>query len=258
MDKNALVLVDHLESVTHITLNRPEKRNALNRQLLEQLCTAIDETSRMADRRAIVLSGNGPIFCAGMDLKEASSDENPKPLADLIAKALTSLSSSPLLTIAAVGGAAIAGGAGLMSACDYVVAASDAKVGYPEIRHGLVAALVSVFLVRQVPWRIARELLLLGQLIDCERALEIGLINRIVPGEKLLKSAFEVAEEAAKFSSTAIAETKRLLADLEPPVNEDLKKALDVHRKMRSSREAKEGMRSFREKKLKKTGMEDA
>jgi methylglutaconyl-CoA hydratase len=250
MSKEHLVLVEHKETITHITLNRPEKRNALSIALLEQLCKAIRDTIKMANQRAIVLSGNGPIFCAGMDLKEASHHENVEPLANLIAKALASLYSSPLITIAAVNGAAIAGGAGLMSACDLVVAASDAKVGYPEIRHGLVAAQVSTLLTRQVPWRTVRELLLLGELIDSKRALEIGLINRIVPQKELLKTAFELAEAAAKHPPEAAAETKRLLSAFEPHAfNDDLRIAINIHRKARRSHAAKEGIRSFLEKK---------
>lgn len=250
MSKEHLVLVEHKGVITHITLNRPEKRNALNIALLEQLCKSIHETTRMVNQRAIVISGNGPVFCAGMDLKEASHHENINPLANLIAKALASLYSSPLITIAAVNGAAIAGGAGLMSACDLVLAASDAKIGYPEIRHGLVAAQVSTLLVRQVSWRTVRELLLLGELIDSKRALEIGLINRIVPSKELLKTAFELATEAAKHAPEATAETKRLLSALEPhSINDDLRVAIGIHRKARRSHAAKVGIQSFLEKK---------
>lgn len=250
MSKEQLVLVEHKEVVTHITLNRPEKRNALCLSLLEQLCKAIHDTAKMPSQRVIVLSANGPVFCAGMDLKEASQHENINPLANLIAKALASLYSSPLVTIAAVNGAAVAGGAGLMSACDLVVAASDAKIGYPEIKHGLVAAQVSTLLVRQVPWRTVRELLLLGELIDTKRALEIGLINRIVPSKELLKTAFELAAEAAKHAPEATAETKRLLSALEPhSFNDDLRLAIGIHRKARRSHAAKEGIELFLEKK---------
>lgn len=244
------MLVEHKGVVTHITLNRPEKRNALSISLLEQLCKAIHDTIKMPNQRAIVLSGNGPVFCAGMDLKEASHHENVDPLANLIAKALASLYSSPLVTIAAVNGAAIGGGAGLMSACDLAVAASDAKVGYPEIRHGLVAAQVSTLLIRQVSWRTVRELLLLGELIDSQRALEIGLINRIVPSQDLLNTAFELAAEAAKYAPEATAETKRLLSALEPhSFNDDLRVAIGIHRKARRSHAAKEGIQSFLDKK---------
>jgi methylglutaconyl-CoA hydratase len=249
MSKENLILVEHGEGITHITLNRPEKRNALSIALLEQLCKAIKETIRMSSQRAIVLSGNGPTFCAGMDLEEASHHENLNPLTNLIAKALTSIYSAPLITVAAVNGAAIAGGAGVLSACDIVVAADNAKIGYPEIRHGLVAAQVSTLLVRQVHWRTVRELLLLGELIDSKRALEIGLINRVVPDHEVLKTAFALAAEAAKYAPEATAETKRLLSALEPhSFNDDLRIAIGIHRKARRSHSAMEGIRAFNQR----------
>lgn len=250
MSKENLVIVEHKENITHITLNRPEKRNALSIALLEQFCKAIKETIHMSNQRAIVLDGTGPAFCAGMDLEEASHHENLNPLANLIAKALTSLYSAPLITVAAVTGAAIAGGAGLMSACDIVVAGENVKIGYPEIRHGLVAAQVSTLLVRQVHWRTVRELLLLGELIDGKRALEIGLINRIVPDQEVLETALTLAAEAAKYAPEATAETKRLLSALEPhSFNDDLRIAIGIHRKARRSHAAMEGIRAFNEKK---------
>lgn len=249
MPKKNLVLVEHEGKITHITLNRPEKRNALSIALLEQLCKAIKDTIHMSNQRAIVLSGKGPVFCSGMDLEEASHPENLNPLTNLIAKALTSLYSAPLITVAAVNGAAIAGGAGLMSACDMVVAATDAKIGYPEIRHGLVAAQVSTLLVRQVPWRTVRELLLLGEIFDSKRALEIGLINRIVPPQELLNTALAMAVYAAQYAPEATAETKRLLSALEPhSFNDDLRIAIGIHRKARRSHAAKEGIQAFLEK----------
>lgn len=245
-----LVLIERQKTITHLILNRPEKRNALNSLLLEQLCEAIRETIKNASQRVIVLSGNGPVFCAGMDLKEALQHEKTDSLANLIAKTLTSLYSSPLVTIAAVHGAAIAGGAGLMSACDLVVTTEDVKIGYPEIRHGLVAAQVSTLLSRQVSWRTVRELLLLGELMGSKRAFEIGLVNRIVSSQDLLSAVFSLAEEAAKHPPDAIAETKRLLSALEPhSLNDDLRVAIGIHRKARRSQSAKEGIQLFFEKK---------
>lgn len=241
-----LVLVEHIEEVSRITLNRPDRRNALNIALLEELCQTIHDVGKMPSQHIMIITGAGPLFCAGMDLVEASEPDNLNPLVNLIAKALTSIYTSPLLTIAAVNGGAIAGGAGLMSACDFALATSDAKIGYPEIRHGLVAALVSTILVRQVSWRTVRELLLLGELIDAEKALEIGLISHIVAPEELQSKALELAKKAAKNAPDAVSETKRLLAALEPhSFNDHLRMAIGVHRKARLSSSASKGIAKF-------------
>jgi methylglutaconyl-CoA hydratase len=241
-----LVLIEHIGEVTCITLNRPSKRNALNIDLLGQLCDAIYEVGRMTSQHVMVITGAGPIFCSGMDLKEASEPENLNSLANLIAKALTGIYTSPLVTIAAVNGAAIAGGAGLMSACDFAIAASDAKIGYPEIRHGLVAAQVATLLVRQVAWRAVRKLLLLGELVDANRALEIGLISHVVSPDELMSQALQLGNQAAKNAPDAVAETKRLLAALEPhSFNDHLRLAIGIHRKARLSSSASKGISTF-------------
>ncbi len=229
-----LILVERTTDFTIIKLNRPEKRNALNVALLQQLCAAIKEVEHTPGQRALIITGNGTAFCGGMDLEEAANTEQLDPLAQLIAKTLTAIYSSPLVTIAAVNGPAVAGGAGIMSACDFVIAANDVKIGYPEIRIGLVAAQVSTLLVRQVPWRIVRELLLLGEFIDAQRALEIGLINRVVSSEELLINAVNLAEKISKNDSEAIIKTKGLLAQLEAKSFEDqLQLAIDVHKQAR-------------------------
>lgn len=250
-----LVLIEHVGEVTCITLNRPSKRNALNIALLEELCQAIHDVGRMASQHVLVITGAGPVFCAGMDLKEASEPENLNPLANLIAKVLTGIYTSPLVTIAAVNGAAIAGGAGLMSACDFAIAASDAKIGYPEIRHGLVAAQVATILIRQVAWRTVRELLLLGELVDANRALEIGLISRVVAPDELMSQALQLARQAAKNAPDAVAETKRLLGALEPhSFNDHLRLAIGIHRKARLSNSASKGIATFLNRKKPEKG----
>lgn len=245
-----LVLVERNESITSITLNRKEKRNALNLALLQQLIETIHETEKMADQRALILSGNGSIFCAGMDLYEASQPENLDPMTNLIAKALSTLYNCPLVTIAAVNGAAMAGGAGLMSACDFVVAASNAKIGYPEIQRGLVAAQVSTLLTRQVAWRHVRELLLIGELVDADRAKEMGLVNFVVSPDELYSRAFSLAQQASKHAPEAITETKRILTALEHhSLNAHLRIAMGIHRKARLSDAARQGISDFLSKK---------
>ncbi|HVD96368.1 MAG TPA: enoyl-CoA hydratase/isomerase family protein, partial [Candidatus Limnocylindria bacterium] len=172
-----------------VTLNRPERRNALTLELLTQLCAAIKVASDEAQERVLILRGAGVAFCTGLDLKEAADQTKAHATAEMVAKTLIAISQTRLITIAAVHGAAVAGGAGIMSACDFVVAAQGAKIGYPEVRRGLVAGLVMTFLRRQVGERNMRELLLGSELIDAARAKEIGLINRVVAPDSLMSEA---------------------------------------------------------------------
>jgi len=149
-----------------------------------------------------------------------------------------------------VQGAAIAGGAGLMSACDLAVATRDAKFGYPEVRRGLVPALIMTFLRRQLPERDAREILLLGKLFDAPHAHAIGLINRVVPDEAALETEVRVmVSSLLQGAPGALAETKKLLAELWPvPVTDDLERARASHLAARNSAEAREGVAAFNEK----------
>ncbi|MBA3604152.1 MAG: enoyl-CoA hydratase/isomerase family protein [Parachlamydiaceae bacterium] len=229
-----LILIERAADLTILRLNRPEKRNALSVALLEQLCVAINEAEQIPGQRVLIITGNGSAFCAGMDLDEAKDPKKLDSLAQLIAKTLTAIYSSPLVTIAAVNGAAIAGGAGIMSACDFVIAVENVQMGYPEIRIGLVAAQVSTLLVRQASWRVVRELLLLGELIDAKRALEIGLINSIASQEELMLSAIGLAQKISRNDFGAIRATKELLAKIEPhPLGEQLQQAIEVHKQAR-------------------------
>src|SRR5436189_4090019 len=175
--------------VTVLTLNRPERRNALTIELLSELNAAIKIGSDQPDERVIILRGAGAAFCTGLDLKEAADHTKAHATAEMVANTLIAISETPLVTIAAVHGAAVAGGAGLMSACDFVVAAERTKIGYPEVRRGLVAGLVMTFLRRQVSERNLRELLFGGELIDAVRAKEIGLVNRVVASEEMMSEA---------------------------------------------------------------------
>src|SRR3954453_20635762 len=175
------VLIEKLTpKITVITLNRPDPRNALTVELMNELISALRVASDEASERVLILRGAGSAFCAGLDLK-AATPQNSHATAEMVAKTLLALSQTRLVTIAAVHGAAVAGGAGIMSACDYVVAAEGTKIGYPEVSRGLVAGLVMTFLRRQGGGRNMRELLLGSELIDTERAKQIGLVNRVVP-----------------------------------------------------------------------------
>src|SRR5947209_20378843 len=146
--------------ISVVTLNRPERRNALTLELLTELCAAIKVASEQPQERVLILRGAGAAFCTGLDLKEAADQTKAHSTAEMVAKTLITLSRTRLITIAAVHGAAVAGGAGIMSACDFVIAAERTRIGYPETRRGLVAGLVMTFLRRQLRERDLRELLL--------------------------------------------------------------------------------------------------
>lgn len=243
-----LILVSTDGPVTTITLNRPAKRNALSSELLAELLAAVAATERDKAQRVLILRGEGPAFCAGLDLAEAAADRAHRS-AELVAGALRALSTTRVVTIAAVHGAAIAGGAGLMTACDLAVAAQGTQIGYPETRRGLVAALVMTILLRQLRERDARYLLLTGELIDASRAAAIGLVNREVPAADLMTEARRLADAVLRGGPEAVANTKRFIAEFGPrPLPADLERALAFHLEARQSAEAAEGIAAFHEK----------
>ncbi|OWK38532.1 enoyl-CoA hydratase/isomerase family protein [Fimbriiglobus ruber] len=214
----SLVRYDHCEPGVVLTLCRPDKRNALSRKLIADLTAAVRRATDDPLARCVILTGDGPAFCAGMDLDElrgtlVNADEaglvwgdaqNLSALYDLIY-------TLPKPTIAAVNGAAVAGGAGLVAVCDLAVAATGAKFGYPEVRRGLVAAMVLPHLLRHVGERAARWLLLTGELVDADEARRIGLINAVEPAEKLIPAALAWAWALAEGGPGALAATKDLL-----------------------------------------------
>jgi methylglutaconyl-CoA hydratase len=236
--------------VTLVTLNRPERRNALSLQLLSELISAIKMAGDQPEERILILRGAGASFCTGLDLKDASDHSKAHASADLVAKALMALGETRLITIAAVHGAAVAGGAGIMSACDYVVAAAGTKIGYPEVRRGLVAGLVMTFLRRQLRERDIRELLFGSELIDAERARDMGLVNKVVANEtEALADAESFAGKVLQGAPGAIHQTKRLIEEYYGrSIKEDIELALKHHMQARTSAEAKEGIAAFNDK----------
>ena len=235
--------------ITVLTLNRPERRNALTLELLTQLSAAIRTASDDSQTRVIILRGAGAAFCTGLDLKEAADQTKAHATAEMVARTLITVSQTHLVTIAAVHGAAVAGGAGIMSACDFVVAAERTKIGYPEVRRGLVAGLVMTFLRRQVGERNMRELLLGAELIETERAKQIGLVNRVVPQANVMSEAMSFAKSVLQGAPGAVTQTKRLIEELWwRAVKEDVDLALKYHMQARESAEAGEGIAAFNER----------
>jgi methylglutaconyl-CoA hydratase len=235
--------------VTVLTLNRPDRRNALTIELLSELNAAIKIASDEPQERVVILRGAGAAFCTGLDLKEAAGITKAHATAEMVANTLIAISQTQLITVAAVHGAAVAGGAGIMSACDFVVAAEGTKIGYPEVRRGLVAGLVMTFLRRQVGERNMRELLFSGELIDAARAKEIGLVNRVVAPDDVMNEAKKFAASVLQGAPGALAQTKRLVEELWwHSVKGDVDLALKYHMQARESDEAREGIAAFNEK----------
>jgi methylglutaconyl-CoA hydratase len=231
------------------TLNRPERRNALTIELLSELCAAVEATEADQERRILILRGAGKAFCAGLDLQETLVTEDAHRSAGMVARTLRAIAETRLITIAQVHGAAVAGGAGLMSACDFVIATARTKIGYPEGKRGLVAGLVLTFLRRQLRERDIRELLFTGDLITAERAKEIGLINRVVAPDELENETDKIVSSILQNAPHALAQTKRLIEELwSSPVRKDVEYALHYHTQARESEEAKEGIAAFLEK----------
>jgi methylglutaconyl-CoA hydratase len=235
--------------IMRLTLNRPDKRNALSVGLVRALLAALTAVERDTAQRVLILAGAGPVFCAGLDLAEAADPDKAHESAGLIAQLLQRVSESRLVTIAVVQGAAIAGGAGLMSACDFAYVEEQAQIGYPETRRGLVAALVMTFLRRQLRERDARRILLTGELFSGRHAEVIGLVNEALRADQLMPAALHTAAEVLQGGPEAVVRTKQLLAALWPSgLARDLEQAMQSHLAARQSAETQEGIAAFREK----------
>jgi methylglutaconyl-CoA hydratase len=256
----SVLLIDTSDpQIAVISLNRPDRRNALSIELIERITAAVERQSADLQRRVIVLRGNGPAFCAGLDLKEAQNSDNAHRSAEALAMMYRAFAQSPLITIAAAQGAAMGGGAGLLAACDLAVAGDDLKLSYPEVKRGLIAALVTCLLRRQLSDRAVRELILLGQTVDAMRALELGLVTQVNVKWQLDAKAMGLAREACSGAPGAIARTKQLLDSLSArTIADDLKIALDFHLAARQSTEAAEGIAAFMEKRAPKWGSRPA
>jgi methylglutaconyl-CoA hydratase len=251
----AVILLEKHPLATIVRINRPDRRNALNRELVAALTTAFRD-ALTDDSRCIILTGVEKAFCAGMDLAELSETLDKPDEAQRVHEDAGKLStlfeliySHPKPTIAAVNGAAVAGGAGLVTVCDLAVADVGAKLGYPETKRGLVAAMVMPHLLRHVGERAARDLLLTGRLIDAADAFRMGLINEVaVEGKSCVERALEIAKELAESSPNALTITKRLLAECRQGASANsglARESADA----RLHIEAKAGLKAFLDKK---------
>src|SRR5215470_14239863 len=239
-----LVLIENRARVRILTLNRPDKRNALNHALTQQLLDALRAADGDDSVHSIVLTGAGSAFCAGADLSEFKDLTPDKAhLVDARAELTMQLQgifaklSKPVVT--AINGAAMGGGAGLALAGDVALMASTAKLGYPEVKHGIVAAVVMANLVRNVGRKAAFELVAAGEPVDAARACVLGLVNRATAPELLMAEACAMAEKFAAVERSAMAATKTLfyrVVDL--PFAQALEEGREVNKRMRAFRKA--------------------
>ena len=246
-----LVLSSFEHSLARLTLNRPEKKNALNDELIGQLKLALHDAAADDSVRSIVLAGNGTDFCSGADLSalekisKASATEN---VAD--ARALQDLflliRQLPVPVIAAVHGRALAGGCGLASACDIILASRTARFGYPEVKIGFVPAMVTAILRRNVSEKVAFELLTRGETIDADEAHRIGLVNRVFDDATFENDVREFAETFAIASKSAISLTKGLLYQVDGlPFSEAIETGVDVNVIARMTEDCQKGIAQF-------------
>lgn len=239
-----------------VTLNDPERANALSPAMIGELTELYGSDLRAQGVRAVLLSGAGKNFSAGADLehlrslKDAGEEENLKD-SHRLRGLFESVLRQEALTIAMVHGACVAGGCGLATAHDFVVAAEDARFLYSEVRIGFVAALVATYLPLRLRGADIRELLLFPQFVEAPRALEIGLVNRVVPGEDLRSVGEALAAQVLETgSSESIARTKRLLLDvIGKPLGDALRHAAEVNAASRATEDCKRGIATFLETK---------
>jgi methylglutaconyl-CoA hydratase len=236
-----------------ITLNRPEKRNAISAIMIAEMLAALKNVESGSERVAII-TGAGKAFCAGMDLDALKSLATQSPEENVTDARRTAgffrrLWSFPKPLIAAVNGAALAGGCGIATLCDFTLAVPEAKFGYTEVRVGFMPALVSMFLERQVGEKLARDLFLTGRIFDAAEAKAIGLVTRVIPAEQLLAAARELAVTLIANSPGSVLATKRLLVRAsEAEIDRRIELAVAESVAIRSTPDFREGLAAFLEK----------
>jgi len=239
--------------VATITLNRPEKRNAISFELIDDLLRALDEVSN-SEATVLIVTGAGKAFCSGMDLDNLKALLGRSPKQNLqdsqtMVQLFRSLYEFPKVTIAAVNGPAIAGGTGLALLCDFTLAVPEAKFGYTEVRIGFVPAIVSTFLLRQVGEKQARDLLLTGRIFGAEEAARMGLVSEVVPAENLMVRAGQLAVLLMENSPASLRATKQLLTEhARAELDSQVEAAVRENAAIRTTSDFREGISSFLEK----------
>ncbi len=252
MPYNTLKL-DCATEIAALTLNRPERHNALSPAMIDELMAALQEAESSA-ARVLIVTGAGKSFCSGMDLealRALTTQSHQQSLEDArhTAKFFRRLYAFPKPVIAAVNGAALAGGCALATMADFTLAVPEAQFGYTEVRVGFMPALVSAFLVRQIGEKRACDLLLSGRVISAEEALRMDLVTELVSREKLLPRATEWAGQLLRNSPASLQFTKRLLRRFsEAELDRETDLAIQASASIRSTEDFREGLTAFLEK----------
>jgi methylglutaconyl-CoA hydratase len=257
------ILVADDGPIRSIVLNRPDRRNAMTPAMQMELIAALDETAQ-SDCRVVVLSGTGPAFCSGLDLSELDlSRLDPSTLtapenstqaehradAERVARLFVALYELPMPTIAAVHGAAIAGGSGLAFIPDFTIATPLARFGFAEVRIGFVPALVSVFLALQIGDKQARDLLLTGRIFTAEHAHHLGLVTEVVPQQDLANHVKALADSLVSSSPRSLTSVKQLMAAQHRGwLDHALTLAIDANAQARGTDDFREGVTAFLQK----------
>jgi methylglutaconyl-CoA hydratase len=237
--------------VATLMLNRPDKRNALNGELIEALAEALQRAAAEDEVRVILLRGAGSDFCSGADLAELERIAEMGPEASLadasiLGQLFVDMRRHPKPIVAAIHGRALAGGAGLATACDLVVASDDAELGYPEVHLGFVPAMVMAILLRKVGESRAFELAARGDRVSAAEARELGLVNRVFPADRFEDEAASYAAGLASRPATAVALSKRLLYGLDGVGFEDaIARGAEVNALARMTKACRDGVRRF-------------
>lgn len=249
MTDDSAVRLDVDDEVATITLDSPANRNALSARLRRQLIDHLDAAVDDAGVRVIVLTHTGPVFCAGMDLKEAKGAGAADQGVNEFPRILETLWSSPKPVVARLAGPARAGGIGIVAACDIAVAVGSATFAFSEVRIGVVPAVISATVLPRLQSRAAQELFLTGETFEADRAVEIGLLNRAVPEAALDAEVARYVEMLRLGAPGAMEEAKRLLR--RPPaatMGEDLAELNQISARCFAGAEGQEGIRAFAEK----------
>lgn len=239
------------DGVGRITLARPEKKNALDRAAADELLAALARHGTDPSVRAVLLTADGPDFCAGADLAALAAlvdadDQAQHDDAMALGNVFIAMRELPVPVVAAVRGRALAGGAGLASACDIVLADEDARFGYPEVKVGFVPAMVMTMLRRAVGEKQAFDLIATGRVLSAREACDVGLVSRVVPAGTLDTAADDVMRALAASAPGALAFTKRLFYDLDGPSFRDgIALGARVNVEARGTAEFKAGVRRF-------------
>jgi len=247
------ILVEEQGWVRTIRLNRPERRNAITPQMQTELIAALQDAAA-SPCRVLVLEGAGEAFCSGLDLSalqaaHGKSAAEHREDAERVSRLFRTLYELPKATIAAVHGAALAGGTGLATICDFTLATPTAKFGYTEVRIGFIPALVSAYLALQIAEKRARDLLLSGRLFDAVEGHRLGLVTEVVDPHELTARVHSLAQTLSQNSPAGIRATKQLLAAQSRAwLDQAIASALDAHATIRETADFKEGIAAFLEK----------